>query len=145
MAVVCVVAGALVFPRPSGFTGLPTVTLPIEFGPMTNATEGGRSWYNMTVARASQGLEFRDIGFKAQTPSYGNASTENWSLSVKGLTGTTLGQYSWETMGWETGGSTPWSTGQIVSLVANESLSGYILDIGAPNCTYCGYGGYGIP
>ena len=85
------------------------------------------NWYNFSVQAAGGGLILNNLQFQVQTPS-GQIVTAgaSWTLNVLGLTGTTVGTYSFASSSWTVGGTTQVTSQQLVSLnaVGATGLSG---------------------
>jgi flagellin-like protein len=85
------------------------------------------NWYNFSVQAAGGGLIFNNLQFQVQTGSGGIVPAGgSWTLNVLGLTGTTVGTYSFATSLWTLGGTTAMTSQQLVSLnaVGATGLSG---------------------
>jgi hypothetical protein len=78
----------------------------LALGSPIEAAKGGNNWYNFSVEAASGGLRWGNLTFQVQDlggsiihPSSG------WTMQVLGITGSTIGSYSWTANAWSLGSS----------------------------------------
>ncbi len=102
-------------------------------GPGTEtAPPAGSGWaWTFNIGKAGSGLTFGEM-----TPTYvpalltgplGAASSSSLSLTVLGVTGSTVAAYNFTTSNWTLGAGTPVETGETIEFVAGSDLTGNAL------------------
>jgi hypothetical protein len=138
---ISLIAGVLIYD--AGTASSPAVCTALECGgyvALNTPTESNHSgsWvYNFSVAAAPSGLPLADLSLLMQTQRGANLTpAADWSLTVYGLTGSTLATFSLVTGVWTSGGSMPVASQQIISLDSGpQTLSG-------DNLLVIGHGSY---
>jgi flagellin-like protein len=129
LVAITVVLAAVLYILISGLTKGPGNTplgTALALGTPLEASKATNNWYNFSVQSAGGGLILNNLQFQVQTPTGGIVpATGSWTLTVLGLTGTSVGTYSMTTNSWTAGGTTAVSSQQQIALNAvSTPLSG---------------------
>ena len=132
LVAITVVLAAVLYILISGLTkgpGNTPIGTTLAVAPPKEASKGTNNWYNFSIQSAGGSLVMNSMNFQVQTATGAIVPpTGSWTLSVLGISGTSVATYAMTTGTWTAGGTTTVAAGQTIVLNAvSTALSGDIL------------------
>ncbi|MCI4337367.1 MAG: type IV pilin [Thermoplasmata archaeon] len=126
LVAITVVLAAVLYILISGLTKGPGNTplgTALAMSPANEQQAGANFWYNFSIASASGGLTLSNLAFQVQTSTGGIVTLAGGpTVTVIGLTGSTVGTYTIATATWASGGSTAVSNQMQISIKTSSNL-----------------------
>jgi flagellin-like protein len=127
LVAITVVLAAVLYILISGLTkgpGSTPLSTSLAMGPPAEASKGANNWYNFSIQSAGGGIVANNLNFQVQGAGGSIVTVTGGTMSVLNLAATVVASYNMITGVWTSGGTTPLSSSQQLSLVTTVNLSG---------------------